>query len=289
MNRWWRAYDSAKDDPKLLLLPSDTLRWQWFVLMCVASQHGGKLPSVEIVALGLRLPVNKAALVVAALHAGGLLDETPGGYFEPHNWKGRQFESDKDPTRNERQQRYRDRKRNALRNVPSNADVARYVTRTETETETDKERGSAALRAPPENVSRETKPKRAKARTSLPDDWKPSERDVEHATERGFRPEQISTMAAGFSNHHRARGNLMADWAAAWRTWVDNEIKFQRDRGNGQGRSRTLQDESLSVSRAIDKRLAAPGTLVFPPRPSLLPVEREDDRRLLPAGRGAES
>lgn len=140
MNRWWRAYDSSKDDPKLLLLPSDTLRWQWYVLMCVASQNGGKIPSIEVAAVGLRLPINKAARVIAALHKAGLMDETPGGYFEPHNWKGRQYESDHDPTRNERQQRYRDKKRNALRNGENNALRNTVgVTRTETETETDTE------------------------------------------------------------------------------------------------------------------------------------------------------
>ena len=137
MNRWWRAYDSAKDDPKLLLLPTDALRWQWFVLMCVASQHEGVLPSLDICALGLRMPVNKTALVVATLHKAGLLDMTPGGYFEPHNWKGRQFQSDRDPTRNERQQRHRERKRNALRNDPVTRDEARTEAETYSEPETD--------------------------------------------------------------------------------------------------------------------------------------------------------
>jgi uncharacterized protein YdaU (DUF1376 family) len=55
--------------------------------------------------------------------------------------------------------------------------------------------------------------------------------------------------------------------------------------------SRPLQDDRLSVSAAIDRRLeqAGQGALSFPPRPRLLPQEREDDRLLLPQGRSAQS
>lgn len=69
---------------------------------------------------------------------------------------------------------------------------------------------------------------RAKARSPLPDCWQPDEQDVSYARERGFATAQIHTMASAFVNHHRAKGSLMADWHAAWRTWCENEIKFQR-------------------------------------------------------------
>jgi hypothetical protein len=31
---------------------------------------------------------------------------------------------------------------------------------------------------------------------------------------------------ANFLDHHRAKGSLFKDWAAAWRTWMRNSIKF---------------------------------------------------------------
>lgn len=73
--------------------------------------------------------------------------------------------------------------------------------------------------------------KRARARAPLPDDWAPTTGDIEHARERGFADQQIHAIARAFANHHRAKGNLMADWGAAWRTWCENEIKFQGNRG----------------------------------------------------------
>ncbi len=49
MSRWWRAYDEAVDDPKLIMLGDKTHR-AWFNLMCVASLNGGVLPDIKVVA-----------------------------------------------------------------------------------------------------------------------------------------------------------------------------------------------------------------------------------------------
>jgi hypothetical protein len=117
-NIWFRIHDRMKDDPKVLLLPSDALRWQWLVLLCVANQNEGKIPSVDIAALGLRLPPHKAAQVIAILHRAGLLDKTPGGYYEPHNWEKWQYRKDK--TGAERQARWRERHRHDQNNDRSN-------------------------------------------------------------------------------------------------------------------------------------------------------------------------
>lgn len=108
---WWFAMNNGvKDAPKLLLLPNDTLRWQWVVMLCVASQNGGRIPSLKIAALGLRLPESKAALVVAALHRAELLDDDSenGGYFVPHDWCDHQPKRNKgEATAAKRQAEYR--------------------------------------------------------------------------------------------------------------------------------------------------------------------------------------
>lgn len=38
-----------------------------------------------------------------------------------------------------------------------------------------------------------------------------------------------------FENHHRAKGSVFADWRAAWRTWVLNGIRFDRERAQQNG------------------------------------------------------
>ena len=71
---------------------------------------------------------------------------------------------------------------------------------------------------------------RAKARTPLPEDWTLSDKGRAYARQRGFDLPKIEAMVEAFRNHHVSRGSLMADWEAAWRTWVENEIKFTANR-----------------------------------------------------------
>lgn len=93
MSRWWRAYDEAVDDPKLILL-GDRLGWAWFKLMCVASKNNGVLPSIRDVSFWLRISEQKAAATITELVSAGLLDKREDGRFEPHNWSVRQYRSD---------------------------------------------------------------------------------------------------------------------------------------------------------------------------------------------------
>jgi hypothetical protein len=66
----------------------------------------------------------------------------------------------------------------------------------------------------------------------LPDDFKLSQEAVAYAGEHGL---NASDLFAPFCDHHRAKGNAMVDWTAAWRTWVRNEVKFSKNRMNGNG------------------------------------------------------
>ena len=96
---------------------------------------------------------------------------------------------------------------------------------TETETETETE-GETYLG------------NRAKARrntkTTIPDNWNPSKKDCEYAASKGWTPEKINLQAEAFRDRQLKVGAQYADWAAAWRTWVQNEPKFSRN-GNGHG------------------------------------------------------
>lgn len=82
------------------------------------------------------------------------------------------------------------------------------------------------------------KPKRErKVLISLPDDC-PSETD-RSAADRFWRDRsrddlcaRLGDEAQAFRDHHRSRGNRMADWSAAWCTWYGNAPKFNRPGAN---------------------------------------------------------
>jgi hypothetical protein len=73
MSRWFRFYDDDLNNPKQLRL-SDRMHRVWIGLLCVASKHDGKLPSMEDCALMLRLPPERMAEALASLIGAGLLD-----------------------------------------------------------------------------------------------------------------------------------------------------------------------------------------------------------------------
>jgi hypothetical protein len=123
MSRWFRFYDDAVNDPKLLRL-SDSMFRAWVTLLCLASKHDGSLPKTADIALVLRMKAAKVAEWLTVLTAGGLLDCNADGTFTPHNWNARQFKSD---VSNERVKRYRERKCNVTSGVT--------VTPPETDTE----------------------------------------------------------------------------------------------------------------------------------------------------------
>jgi uncharacterized protein (UPF0335 family) len=103
-NPWFRMYGDVINDPKVMKLPEAT-RWQWVAFLCVASQNGGKIPPASDLAFSLRMTEQRAASLVAELHRAGLLDKVDGS-FAPHNWSGRQYQSD---SSTRRVQKHRDK------------------------------------------------------------------------------------------------------------------------------------------------------------------------------------
>jgi hypothetical protein len=63
-------------------------------------------------------------------------------------------------------------------------------------------------------------------RTTIRDDFEVSPRIVELAHLNGW-PDPFSQRDA-FVDYHLSRGSLMADWEAAFRTWLRNAQKYQR-------------------------------------------------------------
>lgn len=139
MSRWFRFYDDAINDPKILKLP-EASRWHWAALLCIASKHDGFLPPTDDVALMLRVKPAAAAAIIATMKHAGLLD-VEDGRFTPHNWSGRQYKSD---TSNERVKRFRQKKCNVTDTVTvtaPEAETEQKQSRTDARTDFQKREG----------------------------------------------------------------------------------------------------------------------------------------------------
>lgn len=106
-NHWWRAYDDAVDNAKLLLL-SDAQHRGWFNLLCLASANGGTLPEMKVMSVKLRMKPARVQALIDGLTEAKLIDQTETG-TRPHDWNDRQYKSDVSTTR---VKRFRERKRN---------------------------------------------------------------------------------------------------------------------------------------------------------------------------------
>ena len=79
-----------------------------------------------------------------------------------------------------------------------------------------------APEAPAKAKQGELPPKRAKA---LPDAWEPTQGHRELAVKLGV---SLDAELPQFRDHHTAKRSLMADWDAAFRTWLRNAAKWAR-------------------------------------------------------------
>lgn len=133
--RWWRAYNGARHDAKLLRLSDKHFRW-WFNLICVAAERDGYLPDHADLCAEFRTSAKAMTEILDALVAAHLFDHDETG-IRAHNWNERQYKSD---VSNERVKRHRERKRNAESNDDVTLQKRPQRTDTETDTETESEK-----------------------------------------------------------------------------------------------------------------------------------------------------
>lgn len=126
---WFRFYNSAVHDPKVQRIPAEIFRF-WINVLCLASSHGGHLPSVDDMQFTLRMKPDKLSANIGKLVALGLLDQE-GQTLSPHNWDARQFKSDGST---ERVKRFRSKERNVSETLhETGPDTEQRQSRTETE------------------------------------------------------------------------------------------------------------------------------------------------------------
>jgi hypothetical protein len=94
-------------------------------------------------------------------------------------------------------------------------------------------------------------------KTRLPPEFEFSPAMSAYAAQEGFAGQQGFLLFERFCDHHRSKANAMADWMAAWRNWVRNEVKFSSNgRSNGHGRRKTVHeaaDDLLAKIRSFDE------------------------------------
>lgn len=104
-------------------------------------------------------------------------------------------------------------------------------------------------------------PKRSrKVKTALPPDWRLPDDGWSYAAGKGLTGDRIAQEAEKFRDYHLSRGNVMADWAAAWRTWVGNAGKFSGPITGGFGQ-RDPPSRSDSAIQGIKNFLIRNGEL----------------------------
>lgn len=81
--------------------------------------------------------------------------------------------------------------------------------------------GSEALPPVPEKRNRSRK-----VETALPENWEPSAGHIELARELGV---DLTHCSAQFRDRNRATGQTYRDWDAAFRTWLRNEAKWNKN------------------------------------------------------------
>jgi len=129
------------------------------------------------------------------------------------------------------------------------------------------------------------KPRTKRTPMPLPDNWQPSA--MHHATAARLRLAAgvLESKAEDLRIWATSNDIRKANWDATFHGFLKRAAS-ETGGGNGYRGSRPLQDDSRSVSRALDRlgEGLKQGTVQFAPRPRLVRDESESDLRLLPKG-----
>jgi hypothetical protein len=119
----------------------------------------------------------------------------------------------------------------------------------------------------------------------LPDSWIANEDHYELGFKLGLDTLTIKEEVAVMRSWSLGNGEKRRNWDHVFNNWLKRKAK---EKINGHGGPRPLQDDSKSISRAAGRlaEAARRGEFGFGPIPSLLPRKDDDPVLLLPKGRG---
>jgi hypothetical protein len=218
-NQWVRLWIDMPNDPKwrtisrLSKQPISLVISLFVHLMCDAAnadERGVTRCDAEDLASALDVEKEQIEAVLSAMD-GRVLD----GY-KLIGWDKRQPLREDNSA--ERTRAWRDRKKDVTQ---CDADVTQCDA-PDTDTDTEKNIKKTLPIGSAKEKRNAIPQKRA---TQIPDDYELTDAMRQFYTERLPRGD-IEATWQHFTDHHRAKGSVMKDWAAAWRTWVGNELKF---------------------------------------------------------------
>lgn len=86
---------------------------------------------------------------------------------------------------------------------------------------------------------KDSPPPKRRGPTYCPEDWKPSESDIEWATSKGFLPSQMEDVTEQMVYWSQGNGKKRTNWGLVWRNWLKRE-------GAGAKRSRNSDENSAA-------------------------------------------
>lgn len=89
-------------------------------------------------------------------------------------------------------------------------------------------------------------------RSALPKNFKPELTGKASEIVAAWPPSRLAHEIDAFRNYHLAKGSLMADWQAAFRTWIGNAEKWSKKNGNRDS-NESLADIALGELRERGK------------------------------------
>lgn len=117
-----------------------------------------------------------------------------------------------------------------------------------TEANASVERAGASIPPNPEPKIRSGRVRGSARKTSLPDNWAPTITAYATASKLGMTREEINHEADQFRNSAIANGRTYADWDAAFRTWIGNNVKWQAERAANRSVSKSPGGKSSRSS-----------------------------------------
>jgi hypothetical protein len=232
-----RLYKRETDDDLLLSWEARAV-WHEFLKRCDRSGLLETRRGVQGMAAMLRIPLEVVERVLQELIEDGRMRSVPHRGFIAPNYTGANEATRSDKAR---QADSRSKRRAAAlstdKQVVENHNPSRDVTSGHAESrdvttvthiiseQTHIIDGAAGpLPKPNENKPTDS----AKRRSRIPSDWQPRQQERQSAAAQGLDCDKEATQ---FRDHHTAKGEPMADWDAAFRTWLRNAVSFARRAG----------------------------------------------------------
>lgn len=109
----------------------------------------------------------------------------------------------------------------------------------------------------PQPIPPKTSPEKSRSGTSLSENSNITARMLSDAKARGYDQPATLQLYDQFKDHHLAKGSVMKNWDAAFRTWMANDQKWSANRSQSRGGNFTArEDQRQRTMDYIDRQIA---------------------------------